>query len=203
VGWLRRWRALASGAQQCTLELVHRADDHWPYGFTAQQAFVLQGLTLRTTLSLRNDSTSAMPCGLGQHPYICCPSGTRIKASVSGVWLSDAEVLPREHRPLPPQWNLPAACLLDNVSIDNCFDGLEGAIEVQWPDGSALVVEGSPNLRFVVVYHPLVGDFVCIEPVSHMPDAFNQTAAAAVTGLLTLEPGATLSVTHRYTYRPA
>ncbi len=203
VGWLSDWRPLASNGQQCTLELVHRGNEHWPYDFNAQQELVLQDLTLHSTLSLRNDSSSAMPCGLGQHPFICCPSGTRIKAQVSGVWLSDDEVLPREYQPLPPQWNLPAGCLLDGVFVDNCFDGLVGAIEVQWLDGSVLILESSANLRFVVVYHPLAGDFVCIEPVSHMPNAFNQAASADATGNSTLEPGATLCVTHRYTYRPA
>ncbi len=203
VGWLRAWRHLESGVQHCALGLNHHSNAHWPYNFSAQQHYWLEGSTLHSRLSLTNTSELAMPCGLGQHPYVNCPTGTRIRAQVRGVWLSDDEALPRAYELLPQQWNLAAGILLDNLYVDNCFDGLNGAIEVRWPDGSTLIVEGSPNLQFLVVYHPQGGDYVCLEPVSHMPDAFNHQCAARDSGMLVLQPGATLQVTHRYSYQPA
>jgi aldose 1-epimerase len=56
---------------------------------------------------------------------------------------------------------------------------------------------------FVVVYVPAGRDFLAIEPVTHMTDAFNRAARGARdTGVRTLRPGATFSVTMRIFVRP-
>ena len=50
-----------------------------------------------------------------------------------------------------------------------------------------------PPLDFLVVFTPRGRSFFCVEPVSHMTDAFNVSAAGGGdTGARTLEPGETL-----------
>lgn len=203
VGWLRAWRELELDARQCTLELRHLPDEDWPFAFTAVQRLSLEGHALHSSLTLRNTSDQMMPCGLGQHPYVCCPRGTRLKADVRGVWMNDEETLPREYLPVPPHWTMRSGWLLDDLSVDNCFDGLHDPVELQWPDGSSLAISSSQEMQFLIVYHPVEGKFVCLEPVTHRPDAFNPPGSAEGNGLLVLEPGATLCVTHCYTYQPA
>ena len=62
--------------------------------------------------------------------------------------------------------------------------------------GSSL--DADPPLGFLVVYSPAGEDYFCAEPVSHCTDAFNLAAQGrADTGMLTLQPGASVSATVR------
>jgi aldose 1-epimerase len=185
------------------LRLLHQSDADWPYAFTAELDFQLVADGLTVTSSLKNDSDAPMPYGLGLHPYIKRPAGTKLYASVKGVWLTDDTVMPTSFAAtLPAAWNLPAGCPLDGVFMDNCFAGLEGAVRVAWPDGANLTIAGGDKLRFLVVYNPPAEDYVCVEPVSHMTDAVNRFAAEGqATGFTVLAPGARASCTHRFTYQ--
>jgi len=58
-----------------------------------------------------------------------------------------------------------------------------------------------PPLDFLVVYTPPARSFLCVEPVSHMTDAFNLAAAGRTdTGCRILAPGealrAAVTLTH-------
>lgn len=191
IGWIRPWTITDQQADGCSMRLEHSGDDHWPWAFTATQRVSLTPNGLQLQLRLRNDGEELMPYGLGQHPYIARPPGTRIRAPVSGVWLCNTDQLPIEHRALPERWNLPAGVVLDDCFVDNCFDGLDGDVRVHWPDGSGLCIRTAPSMRFLVVYSLPEGNFVCIEPVSQRPDAFNASVGdAAAAGVCLLAPRA-------------
>jgi len=196
VGWQSCWRTIDPATTTCRLALEHMADARWPFDFAASQSFALDdsGLTIVTALVNRDDRP--MPFGLGQHPYVARPRGTRLFASVDAVWSIDETSLPVERVPLPEGWDLRKGCLLDAAVIDNCFEPFRGSVTVVWPDGGALIMECSDNLRRLVVYNPAGEDFVCIEPVTHMPDAFNRDASPDC-----LPPGGGAQVAHRFIYR--
>jgi aldose 1-epimerase len=203
VGWRSAWRIVAIKQDKCMIALDHAADENWPFSLGAWQRFALNedGLTILTTIANRGETS--MPYGLGQHPYIARPPGTRLFARVDGVWLTDAAVIPTERAPIPPEWDLREGCILDNVSLDNCFDGLKGDVRVAWPDGGELAISGSDNLRFLIIYNPPRENFVCVELVSHMPDAFNRAAREDEdTGFAVLRPLETAVSRHRFVYRP-
>ena len=201
VGWQSAWRVLSAQADRCVIALDHEANESWPFSFTARQAFTLNddGLTIETTLV--NSDARPAPYGLGQHPYLARPCGSRLYAPVDAVWLTDETVLPTQRVDLPPHWDLRMGVELDRIALDNCFEPLRGAARLVWPDGGELSVLASDNLGFLVVYNPPGDDFVCVEPVSHRPDAFNRTEQGA--GVAVLAPGESATATHRFVWRPA
>lgn len=201
-GWQRPWDVLSHDTKHCVMGLSHVADSFWPFACQAEQSFVIEEDGLTISLALTNLSQQTMPCGLGQHPYIVRPRGTRLFAPVKGVWLTDDTVIPTHYGAVPPMWDLPNGCLLDDIFMDNCFDGLAGEARVVWPDGRTLAICGSAELNYLVVYNPPDADYVCVEPVSHLPNAVNQTVGALEkTGLTMLSPGKTVVATHRFSHR--
>lgn len=205
-GWQQPWRVEACGDDTATLAYTHEPGG-WPYAYTARQQFRLappDGLnilcTLEMTVSLTNESQDTMPAGLGLHPYFPRTRDARLSADVSGVWLTDDDVMPVERASLPSNMTLPDGINIDETPLDNAFTGFGGSAEIEWP-GRGLKVRlraGSP-LSFLVVYTPPGEDFFCVEPVSNCTDAFNLAAGGRDdTGTLTLAPGQTVQADVRF-----
>ena len=119
------------------------------------------------------------------------------------MWATDDEVMPTvlDRRRSAPRrrHGLPVA----EAVLDNAFTGWRRQATIIWPEREArLAIDADPPLGFLVVYSPAGEDYFCVEPVSHCTDAFNLAAQGrGDTGMLTLEPGASLSATVRF--RPA
>jgi aldose 1-epimerase len=203
IGWIRPWVVDEQHRDRCIMRLVHPGDADWPCAFTAVQEIVLTESGLELHLELINNGDAAMPFGIGQHPYVRRPTGTRIFAPVEGVWLSDEQRLPTHRVPLPAQWNLPQGRVFDTCFVDHCFDGLSGDVRVEWPDGSGLRISCSPAMPFLVLYSVPERNFVCIEPVSQRPNAFNASAGEQrAAGVSMLEPSQSTMVVQRFEYLP-
>jgi aldose 1-epimerase len=119
------------------------------------------------TLSVTNRGRSAMPTGLGFHPYFLKGSATPIMA-FEGRWETDDHCLPIQWSSLKtqPHW-------LDKYMIDTVFTGRRCDLGIDYPWGS-VKLHPSANLPFTVIYTPPDEDFFCIEPVSHSTDAINR-----------------------------
>jgi aldose 1-epimerase len=67
-------------------------------------------------------------------------------------------------------------------------------VTIDWPElGARLVMRATPPLDYLVVFTPARRPFFCVEPVSHVTDAFNLAEAGrSDSGTLVLEPGETL-----------
>lgn len=177
--------------------LEHRhAPDAWPWAYRAEQRITLTPAGLALELGLTNESDAPMPAGLGWHPYFPRTAETTLTARVGGLWLTDAEVLPLA-RVTPPAEQDPGRGLrVDRVSLDNPFADWDGHAVVAWPERRArLRIAAGPPLSWLVVYTPPARPFFCVEPVSHVTDAFNLAAAGRTdTGTLLVGPGETLRV---------
>lgn len=204
IGWIRPWDVLERSSDRCTLRLVHVGDADWPFAFTAVHDIRLTQSGLELRLQLTNNGRESMPYGFGQHPYIRRPPGTRIFARVAGVWLSDPERLPTHRVPLPSHWNLPLGCVLDDCVVDHCFDGLQGDVRVEWPDGSGLRVSSAPALPFLVLCSTPGSDSICVEAVSQRPNAFNAPVGQRRdAGVEMLEPHGSTMLVQRFDYLPS
>jgi galactose mutarotase-like enzyme len=65
-------------------------------------------------------------------------------------------------------------------------------------------VQADPSCRYLVVYNPGDEGFVCVEPVTHMPDAANLSRTdTSVQPMPLVAPGATVQVRHCIRYHPA
>jgi len=165
VGWIRPWFVQEQHSDRCSLCLIHDRDADWPCAFTAVQEIVLTESGLELRLDLINSGERAMPYGIGHHPYVRRPAGTRIFAPV---------------------------------------EGLSGDVHVAWPDGSGLRISCSPALPFLVVHSVPERDFVCLEPVSQRPNAFNAAAGdQRAAGVAMLEPCQSTRLVQRFDYLPA
>ncbi|MGO8919463.1 MAG: aldose 1-epimerase [Stellaceae bacterium] len=189
-GWRRDWTVVERGDDRLVLEYDHPAAA-WPWPYRARQSFVLSPQALEITLDLENRSDGLMPAGLGFHPFFPRTPEATITARTSGVWLTDAEVMPTECTAVPPGWNLSDGRRVAELALDNVFTGWTGEAVVTWPERAARLWLSAtqPLLSFLVVYTPRERDFFCVEPASHVTDAINLAReGVAGTGLRVLAP---------------
>ncbi len=59
----------------------------------------------------------------------------------------------------------------------------------------ALTLSATPPLDHLQLYTPAGRDFIGLEPVSNMPDAFGRMDDVADAGLVVLQPGDSISAT--------
>src|SRR6185295_4960558 len=191
-GWQVRWEATEVRTAEVRLEYRHPAGA-WPWAYHAAQRFTLTPSSLSIALSLSNLSTTPMPAGIGWHPYFPRTPRATISADVRAIWLTDEETMPTE-LVAPSTAPLDRGMVADAVALDNCFVGWSRRATIDWPElGARLVIRAEPPLDCLVVYTPAGRPFFCLEPVSHVTDAFNLAPAGRRdSGMLVLEPGETL-----------
>ncbi len=197
-GWRSPWRVESRSPRQVVLVFEH-APGQWPWAYRARQVMWLDADGLGVQLSVENRDATDMPAGLGWHPYFRRTPRTRLRTEVAGVWLTDQACLPTMLAPGTHfgDW-AHAQTLVSEHLIDHCFTGWSGSAELEWPELAlrARLTAEAP-LRWLHLFAPPREEFVCLEPVSHMPDALNRREPPEVTGLQMLSPGATLATTIR------
>jgi aldose 1-epimerase len=193
LGWQAAWRPREVREHEAVLELRH-APGAWPWAFRATQQLTLAPSSLSVALTLANEGDTPMPAGLGWHPYFPRTPRTTLTADVQAIWLTDGEVMPTMLAPPPPGADLSRGVSVDAVALDNGFVGWRRRAVIEWPEPDVrLVMTAAAPLDFLVVYTPPGRPFFCVEPVSHVTDAFNLAAAGRTdTGARVLAPGETL-----------
>src|SRR5690349_19249033 len=198
-GWRRDWSVVDRNDHRVIVEYAH-APGAWPWPYRARQHFALADEALSISLEIENLSDGLMPAGLGFHPFFPRTPEARIAAATSGVWLTDAEILPTEKTDVPPGWDLSASRRVADLALDNVFTGWTGDAMVTWLERRARLVLSAtqPLLSFLGLYTPRGSDFFCVEPASHCTDAINLAReGVADTGLRVLAPNVRRSATMR------
>lgn len=200
-GWQRAWRVVEQAATHATLELTHDAAGaralEWPFAYRARQTFVLEENALALTLAIENTGSSAFPFGLGWHPYFPRTPATVLSFEAQDVWLTDATHLPTRRERVPAAWDFSLPRPIGDAALDHCFAGWRPPATLSWPErGLAATISADPACDRLVVYVPRASDYLAVEPVTHMTDAFNRAAAGeADTGTRVLAPGEAFSCT--------
>ncbi len=189
-GWQMAWTPTEVRASEARLEYQHAAGA-WPWAYRAIQRVSLTPSRLTVELAIVNESDRAMPAGLGWHPYFSRTPRTTLTADVGAMWRTDAEMLPTALGPPP---DLARGLSADAVALDNVFVGWRHRAEIRWPERRArIVMTAEAPLDCLVVYAPPGRNFLCVEPVSHVTDAFNLAERGRTdTGMRVLEPGEAL-----------
>ncbi|MBZ9771793.1 aldose 1-epimerase [Mesorhizobium sp. CO1-1-8] len=198
-GWRRPWTVVRHEASATVLSYRHAADS-WPWSYEARQKISLVDGGLIIALSLCNLSDMPMPAGFGLHPYFPSTSWTHVQAPVSGMWETDAEILPTRHV-LPPAGSNPTTGFdVSETDFDTVFTGWARRARISWPEhGRQLDIEAEAPLDFLVLYTPPGEPFFCAEPVSNITDAFNRRDAGIDPGCIVLAPGQMRSASVRFT----
>lgn len=201
--WRRSWEVVEQAPAHAILDLAHTAvgesAEEWPFAYHARQTFALATDALVTTLSITNASAGPFPCGLGWHPFFPRNAATMLSFVAAGVWETGPTLLPTRLDPVPPGWDFEGSRAIAATTLDNCFAGWRPPATIAWPDrGLSAAIRADAACDHLVVFVPPDRDFLAVEPVTHMPDAFNRaTAGAPSTGTRVLAPGDTFSCTMR------
>lgn len=207
VGWQRAWALEAHEPARVRLVLDHiPAGDAalaWPFAFHATQALFLtplrEGAMLTLTLTIRNTDARAFPFGLGWHPFFPRDATTELGFAAESVWETDDTRLPTSNIALPPDWRFDPPRALGATTLDNGFAGWRGDAQIRWPrTGCRALIEADRACSHLVVFIPSGRDYLAVEPVTQMTDAFNRAARGEPdTGTRWLRPGEARSCTMR------
>lgn len=180
------WLVVEQGAQQLTIACNYRGE-HWPWTFRAEQRYLLDGRHLRIELVLINQDDSSMPAGLGLHPYFQRHPGLKVRYEIGREWQIDDQYLATGASREVTQAQLIDAD--DGEAVAHYQSGWDGQMQLDYPSGS-LSLKASEPLSHFVAFAPVASPYLCLEPVSHLADAFNQPPDSwAQTGTLELAPG--------------
>lgn len=200
-GWLNPWRVVSASPCEATLDYFHAAGE-WPWSYRAEQRFSLDDSGLTIVLSCRNESSAAMPCGLGQHPYFLCSASTRIRTRVDHVWTIDEHVLPVERIPATGRYDLTDSAVCGR-GLDHGFGGWGGTSTLSDPDWPFEIAMSSPDAAFFQLYSPQSGGLFVAEPVTHANAALNAPEEDwAGLGMHVLEPGEEMQMSMRLDVTP-
>ena len=136
-----------------------------------------------------------MPFGIGLHPYFVRDEGTRLKFRARVRFVSDSRNLPMRAIAAVDGPDFRQGVLLQDLPW---FDHY-----AQWEPRTALLDRPDAGLSVTMSARGGVSksscvcadasDFVCIEPVSHVPDVANRRPSAPLGDLHFLSPGESLS----------
>lgn len=189
-GWRSPWAVERASDGEALLSYEH-APDAWPWAYRAEQRFVLSETGFRAELTVINTGDTAMPAGLGFHPYFPRRPGETLTAANDGVWLIDTDVLPTVHHPGPWEADWAAGAPVEGHGlIDHCYTGWDQRAVLSAPGQPDTVITASAACRWLHVYVPPGEDYLCVEPCASRPDPFGE----GETGIVTLKPGERRSI---------
>lgn len=187
-GWQSAW---SHGVIHDALRLeLKGADPRWPWPVEASQTFVSDGNLLLYELRLTNLGDTAMPAGLGWHPYFEA-EGASVTANVSAAW---AGARAHDRVELGEAERLTEPTPVSGLDVDRCFEWPGGQAAIRLGNGLSIEMEAGPFARRLTLYHPAGAEFFCVEPVTQAPDAVNMPDPGPA-GLQRLAPGGTLVLT--------
>jgi aldose 1-epimerase len=201
IGWQRAWTVDAVAEDEVMLGLAHEADAFWPFAFRAEIVYrILPGSVIVTIAIMSCDDTPA-PAGIGLHPYFPKANKASLRFAAEGVWINGPDMLPSRHDAMPSDWDHRTARLAEAERLDNCFTGWDGKADILAGPAS-LGIEASAVFGNLQVFTPGWGDFLCAEPVSHVPDALNRPDLPSGQRMAALPAGDTLRGTIRMNLAP-
>jgi aldose 1-epimerase len=189
-GWQAPWTVESRAPNKCVLLHEYDGTGPWPWAYRARQRIRLGPRGCAITLVLTNRSSETMPAGLGLHPYFRHGPGTTLRFAAGHVLLTGSDSLPTGvEAPASHFADFAAQALLPVEPIDHCFAAWQGEAVLRDDRGTlTITAEGAPHLH---VYAPADGSTLCLEPVSHTPDALNRAPGE----MILLPPGCSASLT--------
>lgn len=199
-GWMSPWRLTAADAASASLKLS--APGPGPFRYDASLGYALEAKTLTMALAVTNRAPTALPYGLGFHPWLPRTAATRLQTPASAVWMEDSRHLPAGPAPvaLPEAWDFSRLRALPARWINNGFAGWNGRARIAWPDRHLVLdVTACEAFSTFILFSPgSDADFFCFEPVSHPVNAHNLPGGPRENGLAVLLPGESVSVECRF-----
>lgn len=193
------WLVANHSGQSATLTCDYDGE-HWPWPVRFEQHFALSNDLLNIDISVTNLGSSSMPAGLGVHPYFHRHIGMRVELSLGRVWEIDRAYLPTGTAHTRHTSVVIAEDLQEELALYG--SDWDGELKVSYPEGRLTLLTHAPLTHFVA-FAPVGTPYVCLEPVSHLADAFNSPPSEwPDQGTQVLEPGETLAASLKFTWQP-
>jgi aldose 1-epimerase len=190
----RAWTVQDSGADFAVISYRHEADAHWPWPFRAELRLALRSSVLGLAIAVTNTGGQDMPAGIGLHPYLPRGAALRVQFAAERCWGSTSDHLATEPGPVPATADFSAERALSNDASTVFYEGWHSPVTLRHGRGPRLLLSASDTLDHLVLHQPEGAPYLCVEPASHVADAFNLHArGVAGTGSRTLPPGASLA----------
>jgi aldose 1-epimerase len=156
-----------------------------PFDYTVQLTVTLDADGLLMEMILRHEGAAPVPYGMGWHPWFT-------RNAASSLYLKATQRAKHSARGLPESLTPCAGIAADEaglIGLDNFFVGWDGVARLASPAGTITLIATGDFAAGVQVYAPAAQPIICVEPVSHMPDAPNRPVLAAATPMRVLAQG--------------
>lgn len=164
-----------------------------PWRWQARLEVELDAAGLAIALTLTNRGDTPFPFGCGWHPFFLRPAGTRLRFAATTRFARDARTLPIAAQPCGGLDGDESAY----EGLDTHFAGWDGIAEILRPDLALRLVARGAWAGNLQVFAPAGSSILCVEPVSHVPDAPNRPDFARFGPLALLAPGESLDAALR------
>jgi aldose 1-epimerase len=188
----RPWEVTSAAPNQARLK---QRVSVTPFDYTAQLVLSLDADGLLMEMECRHEGTAPAPYGMGWHPWFIRSAATSLHLNATQRANHTARRLPESFAPCTGIAADEAAL----IGLDNFFAGWDGVARLITPAGIITLTATGDFAAGVQVYAPPTQPVICVEPVSHMPDAPNRPALAAAAPMRLLAPGQSLRGTIRLT----
>lgn len=173
-----------------SLSYTHKPFDSFPFSFTLKQDYKLSEGNLIISTEVQNTGSTPMPYGDGWHPYF----KTGSKVDTIEAMFDTKEQFKVDASMIPTGETIPYNAFkelkkLKETSFDDCFsvDNTQKIVKFTMKDTSTevhfSVAFESEQYPFVQIYTPPTRESIAIEPMTCIPDAFNNKK-----GLIELQP---------------
>jgi len=160
--------------------------DAWPWSFAAEQRLELDASGVTITMWVQNRAATAMPLGLGFHPYLAATPGDQVRFGAAAEWVLDPDFIATALGSDRVQYD----AALGTAPVTRYCNGWDGTATLLRTGLAPVSVTAEAPLDHLVFHVPPGGAYLCVEPVSHVADAFNLAArGVAGTGHRRLAPG--------------
>jgi aldose 1-epimerase len=199
VAWRSTWTAVEIDDASAVLVLTCAPSPQWPWRWTLSHHIELSPSGVELGLSMTNLGETVMPAGLGLHPYFVVEPDTVLTLPASRVWLTGDDEIPHRLAPAAAVFDWSSGKTIASAPfIDNAYTDWSGGAHLDFADRTVEIV-ASPSARWAQIYAPGGPElhdraFVCLEPVTHRPDAHNAPLGEDA-GLVALGQGETLDLT--------
>ncbi|MCA3285867.1 MAG: aldose epimerase [Roseomonas sp.] len=188
----RPWEVVSAAPDQVVLQ---QRLTFTPFDYTARLTVLLDVHGVLMEMILRYEGAASAPYGMGWHPWFTRSSATSLHLNATQRANHTARGLPAS---LTPCTGI-AADEAGLIGLDNFFAGWDGVARLITPAGIITLTATGDFAAGVQVYAPPAQPVICVEPVSHMPDAPNRPALAAAAPMRLLAMGQSLRGTIRLT----
>jgi aldose 1-epimerase len=178
----------------------------WPADYQLRITYALIPGRLRLEAEVVNPDTTALPFGLGFHPYFRLPFAAQgeadechVTVAARSFWQLTDSLPTGERSPVDPRCDLNRPRRYGDLQLDDVLtdlptitadtDGLYEYATIQGATATTLRIRCSPSFQQMVVYTPGHRQAFCVEPYTCVTDAVNLQARGIDAGLLTLQAG--------------